>query len=156
VTAQFELRPAREEDRDALFALHRLTMRDVIARTWGWDEAWQRAHFDARFDPSRVSVVLSGGREAGVLWLESRPGEIYVAEIQIAPEMQGRGLGSALLAGVIAAAAAGGTCVTLQVLEVNQGARRLYERLGFYVTGENDRHLQMRHDAGRAREGPGL
>src|SRR6187551_2786757 len=102
-------------------------MRDVIARTWGWDESWQRAHFDARFDPSRVMVVTAAGRDAGMLWLEMRPAEIYVAELQIAPEMQGRGLGSAVLGGVITAAAARGTCVTLQVLEGNEGARRLYE-----------------------------
>jgi ribosomal protein S18 acetylase RimI-like enzyme len=150
--AKFELRPAREEDRDSLFALHRVTMRDVIARTWGWDESWQRAHFDARYDPSHVSVVTSGGRDAGMLWLENRPSEIYVAELQIAPDMQGRGIGSAVLGGVIAAAAARGACVTLQVLEANEGARRLYQRLGFYVTGEYDRHILMRHDAGRARK----
>lgn len=155
VTVEFELRRARESDRDPLFALHRVTMRDVIARTWGWDEAWQRAHFDARFDPTRVSIVTSAGRDAGVLWLESRPGEIYIAEIQIIPEMQGRGLGSAVLGGVIAAAAARGACVTLQVLEINEGARRLYERLGFYVTGNTDRHVQMRHDAGGAAKAPG-
>ena len=155
MTVEFELRPARESDRDPLFALHRVTMRDVIARTWGWDEAWQRAHFDARFDPAHVSIVIAAGRDAGVLWLESRPAEIYVAEIQIAPEMQGRGLGSAVLGGVIAAAAARGACVTLQVLEINEGARRLYERLSFYVTGENDRHVQMRHDAGRDPEPSG-
>jgi ribosomal protein S18 acetylase RimI-like enzyme len=149
--AQFELRPAREEDRDPLFALHRLTMHDVIARTWGWDESWQRAHFDARYDPARVSIVISDGREAGMLWLESRPSEIYVAELQIAPEMQGRGIGSAVLGGVIAAASDRGVSVTLQVLETNEGARRLYQRLGFYVTSEYDRHILMRHDSGRPR-----
>jgi ribosomal protein S18 acetylase RimI-like enzyme len=152
VTVEFGLRPAREEDRNSLFALHRLTMRDVIARTWGWDEGWQRAHFDARFNPARISVVTAAGRDAGMLWLEIRPAEIYVAELQIAPEMQGRGLGSAVLGGVIASAAARASCVTLQVLEINEGARRLYQRLGFYVTGRSDRHVQMRHDAGRPRK----
>jgi ribosomal protein S18 acetylase RimI-like enzyme len=155
VTVQFELRPAREVDREPLYALHCATMRDVITRTWGWDEAWQRAHFDGRFDPSKLSIVSAGGRDVGVLSLETRPGELYVAELEIAPESQGRGLGSAVLGGVVAAAAARGACVTLQVLDLNVRARQLYERLGFYVTGETDHHVQMRHDAGQRREGPG-
>ena len=151
---EFELRPGRESDREPLYALHCATMRDVITRTWGWDEAWQRDHFDGRFDPSKVSVVSVGGRDVGAhVAGRPRPGEIYVAELQIAPEMQGRGLGSAVLSGVVAAAAARGACVTLQVLDLNVRARRLYERLGFYATGDTarhvtDRHVQMRHDAG--------
>jgi ribosomal protein S18 acetylase RimI-like enzyme len=123
-------------------------MRDVITRTWGWDESWQRAHFDAHFDPAQVSVVCVGGREVGVLRLEARPGELYVAELQIAPDMQGRGLGSAVVRGVVEEAAARGACVTLQVIDVNTRARLLYERLGFHVTGRRERHFQMRHAAG--------
>ena len=77
----FELRPAQASDREFLFALHRATMRDVIERTWGsWDEPWQRAHFEARFAPSGISVVLVGGREAGALWLERRKGELPVLQ----------------------------------------------------------------------------
>lgn len=156
MTVEFELRPGRESDREPLYALHCATMRDVIVRTWGWDEAWQRDHFDGRFDPSHVSIVSVDGRDVGALWLDTRPGELYVAELQIAPEMQGRGLGSAVLNGVVATAVTRGACVTLQVLDLNVRARRLYERLGFYVTGDRDRyvtdrHVQMRHDAGRPR-----
>jgi ribosomal protein S18 acetylase RimI-like enzyme len=150
-TFEIVLRPARERDREALYALHRATMHDVVARTWGWDEIWQRAHFDGRFDPSRLSVITANGRDVGALALESRPGEIYIAALEIAPEMQGRGLGSAVLGRVLDDASALGSCVTLQVLDLNAGARRLYERLGFYATGTSDRHVQMRHDAGRAR-----
>jgi len=147
----FELRPAQASDREFLFALHRATMRDVIERTWGsWDEPWQRAHFEARFAPSGISVVLVGGREAGALWLERRKGELYVAEIQVAPEFQGGGLGTALMRTVMAEAAARGVPVTLQVLKANLGARRLYDRLGFHATGEADPHVRMRHEGGTA------
>jgi ribosomal protein S18 acetylase RimI-like enzyme len=37
--------------------------------------------------------------------------------------------------------------VTLQVLKVNP-ARRLYERLGFRVTGETPTHFLMLHEHG--------
>jgi ribosomal protein S18 acetylase RimI-like enzyme len=142
----FELRPATAADRDLLWGLHRAAMREVVERAWGWDEPWQRAHFHARFDPAAFSVIVAGGREVGALRLERRACELYLADIQIAPEEQGRGLGSAVLRHVIAEADGLAAAVTLQVLKVNVRARRLYERLGFYVTGEVDPHVLMRHD----------
>jgi len=146
----FELRPATAGDRDRLYALHRAAMRDVVDRTWGWDEPWQHAHFNARFDPAAFSLIVAGGREVGALCVQERAGELYVADVQIAPAEQGRGLGTAVLLGVIARAATTGAAVTLQVLKANVRAQRLYERLGFYVTGEVDVHVRMRHDAGTA------
>src|SRR5438067_4721946 len=111
-------------------------MRDAIERTWGiWDEPWQRAYFEARFDPKAISVITLDGADVGVLWVERRPAELYIAEIEVAPEFQGRGVGTAVLADVLARARAEALPVTLQVLQANAGAGRLYERLGFRVTG---------------------
>ncbi|PYQ49201.1 MAG: hypothetical protein DMF78_18990 [Acidobacteria bacterium] len=147
---RFELRPATAADRDRLYALHRAAMRDVVDRTWGWDEPWQHAHFNARFDPAAFSLIVAGGREVGALCVQERAGELYVAAVEVAPEEQGRGLGTAVLRDVIARAATIGAAVTLQVLKANVRAQRLYERLGFYATGEVDVHVRMRHDAGAA------
>jgi len=146
VPITFELRPARDGDREWLYALHCASMRDVVERTWGWDEAWQRAHFDSRFAPAGISVITVGGRDVGILSLQARPAELYVAALEIAPEMQGRGLGTAVMRRVLGEGASRGLPVTLQVLKANEGARRLYERLGFQVSGEVERHLRMRHD----------
>jgi ribosomal protein S18 acetylase RimI-like enzyme len=145
VTNAFELRPARDGDREWLYALHCAAMRDVVERTWGWDEAWQRAHFDSRFAPAGISVITEAARDVGALSLQARPSELYVAALEIAPEMQGRGLGTAVMRWVLAEAASRGVPATLQVLQANAGARRLYERLGFQVTGQVERHLRMRH-----------
>ena len=146
--ADFLLRPATAADREWLYALHCATMRDVIERTWGWDETWQRAHFESRFSPAGVSIVVVAGRDVGVVIVQARPAEVYVAEIEIAPEMQGRGLGTAVMRQVLVDAAARGLPVTLQVLEANAGARRLYERLGFQAIGQAERHVRMRHPGG--------
>lgn len=147
---QFELRPAVAADRDRLFALHAAAMRDVVERTWGsWEEAWQRAHFGSRFDPAAFAFIVVGGRDVGLVSLQERAGELYVDNVQIAPEEQGRGIGTAVMRSVLARAAALGSAVTLQVLKTNVRARRLYERLGFYATGEDDVHVRMRHDTGK-------
>jgi hypothetical protein len=53
----FATRPPTERDRDPLYALHCVTMRAVLDRTWGWDEARQAAEFDRRFGQHRVSVI---------------------------------------------------------------------------------------------------
>ena len=147
---QFELRPATDGDREFLYALHRAAMYESVARTWGWDEAWQRARFDAHFDPRAVQVIRAGGREVGAVRLEERGAELYVAGLAVAPEAQGRGLGTAVLQGLLARAAARRVPVTLQVLKTNPGARRLYERLGFRADGETATHVRLRHDG----EGP--
>jgi ribosomal protein S18 acetylase RimI-like enzyme len=41
---------------------------------------------------------------------------------------------------------AGPSPVTLQVLKTNPRARKLYERLGFHVTGRSGTHDFMRRD----------
>jgi ribosomal protein S18 acetylase RimI-like enzyme len=145
---QFELRPAGPADRDRLFALHRAAMREVVERAWGWEEAEQRARFNARFDPAGVAFIVVGGREVGLLSVNHRPGELYVENVQIVPEEQNRGIGTAVMRSVLARAASLRSAVTLQVLKANVRARQLYERLGFYATGEDGVHVRMRHAAG--------
>ena len=83
--ATLDLRPASERDREFLYALHCSTMRDVIEQTWGWNEAWQRADFQKRFDAYTVSIIEAGSRSVGSLWLEQKPDSLYIHELQVAP-----------------------------------------------------------------------
>src|SRR5882757_5443639 len=55
--------------------------------------------------------------------------EIFLGLIELAPEYQGRGIGSRLIRELIDGA--GGKRVTLSVLGVNDRAYQLYRRLGF-------------------------
>jgi ribosomal protein S18 acetylase RimI-like enzyme len=142
---KFELRTATKADHDFLFALHSATMSRYIDRTWGWDEAWQLAQFDLHFEPGEHQLIIVAGEPAGVLQVEERPRELFVASIQILPGMQSQGIGSAVLREVMKRARDSGRPTTLQVLTVNTRARDLYERLGFRVVGENLPHLCMRY-----------
>jgi hypothetical protein len=40
-----------------LYELHRLALGPYIEQTWGWDENWQRDHFDRAF-PDISSLAL--------------------------------------------------------------------------------------------------
>jgi ribosomal protein S18 acetylase RimI-like enzyme len=141
---EYRLRPASETDKDFLYSLHGATMRDVVEKTWGWDEGWQRHDFERRFKEQDVSIIVAANRDAGGLWLESSPEVLYIADIQVLPELQCRGIGTAVLKGLIAEASMRGVPVELSVLVANPRARRLYERLGFRVTAEASPFVRMR------------
>ena len=147
MTAKVTTRPAAEGDREFLSALHRATMRDVIEQTWGWDEAWQLAELDRRFDLYDVSVIEAGSRAVGGLWLEERPDSLYIHDLAIAPESQGGGVGTAVIERLIEQGAGRGRAVALSVLDANPRARALYERLGFSVTAVEPPFVRMRRDA---------
>jgi ribosomal protein S18 acetylase RimI-like enzyme len=141
--AAYTLRPARDGDWLALYRLHREAMGPHVEATWGpWDERQQWQLFLGRVAAGKMRVVEVAGMMAGLLELSERPDALFVDNIALAPGFRGRGLGSDLLRSVMDAAAARGLGVQLQVLRVNP-ARRLYERLGFRVTGETGTHYQM-------------
>jgi hypothetical protein len=90
----YTLRPATTDDYAFLEALHTATMRDVVTQVWGWDAAIQRALFRRDFDPSSSQIVVVDGADAGVVSLQKRDDAWFLANIQIAPAHQTRGLGA--------------------------------------------------------------
>jgi ribosomal protein S18 acetylase RimI-like enzyme len=141
------LRRASAADRDFLYNLHRTAMRDVIEKTWGWDETWQRKDFERRLVSYEVSIIQSDDRAVGSLWLEWKPDSLYIHEIQVLPEFQGKGLGSAVVQHVIELATSRTLPVALSIVPANPHARNLYERLGFEVTSVEPPFIRMRRDA---------
>jgi ribosomal protein S18 acetylase RimI-like enzyme len=79
----------------------------------------------------------------GTITLEKRPTAIFLALIEIHPDYQGRGLGSSLIRDVISDAYGRGLDVELNVLKANPRAKRLYERLGFMITEEQEERYIM-------------
>lgn len=141
----FELRPARAEDADRLFAIHRAAMRGHVAATFGaWDEGDQRSRFDEAFDPARREVIVVGGRAVGFQGVEDAGEHLFLATLELEPDFQSRGIGSALVRRLLAR----GRPIELQVFAVNP-ARRLYERLGFREVGRSATHVRMRAEPAR-------
>ncbi len=137
-------RPALPEDFDFLFRLHEHTMREYVEDTFGpWDETWQVAYFRRHFDPSALQIIQLDGLDVGMLHVQERVEEIFIAGLEVLPEYQRKGIGTAVIRRLTAAARRQAKPVALQVLKTNISARSLYQRLGFGVTGENETHYIM-------------
>lgn len=139
---EYSLRPATTEDRDFLYSLLETTLRGYVEELWGWDDTFQQERFDERFDPDFMEVICIEGKDVGCISLEHRGHELYLAEIELLPEYQNRGVGTSIIRAIMAEANKDGIPVRLQVLH-NNPARRLYERLGFRVFSETPWHYRL-------------
>lgn len=89
---------------------------------------------DVREEESLVALA-PGGAPVGVALLGRRGARAWVAGMGVAPEWRGQGQGEALLRRLLAQASElGAQLVTLEVLDENTTAQRLYVRLGFHET----------------------
>jgi ribosomal protein S18 acetylase RimI-like enzyme len=88
-------------------------------------------------------VILAGGEPAGRLYVARWEDEIRIVDIALLPEYRGRGLGTALLQGLIKEAEAAGKPLSIHV-EMNNPARPLYDRLGFEEAGEFGVYVLMK------------
>ena len=141
----YQLRPATKADYAFLYNLHRDTIQPSVAATWGWDEVWQQAYFAQKFDPTKRQIIVVEGQDIGVVSVEEREGEIYLALIEVATAFQGRGIGTAVIREILHQAQQKNLPTTLHVLKTNEAARRLYERLGFEVTAVEELKYKMQY-----------
>jgi GNAT superfamily N-acetyltransferase len=135
-------RPATPADVPALLALRLSTMTPHLERAGApGDVAAHLARVNYRFEDA---LMLYEGDELAGLFKVTRSGtEWKLVQVQIAPHRQGQGLGGRLVRGLQAQAAEAGCAIELDVLKGNP-ARRLYERCGFLVVGEDALEFRMR------------
>lgn len=142
--AEIGYRDATAADRDWLYELKRVTMKDYVTETFGWDESFQRHRFEEDFDPKRGRIIQIDGEDGGFLDVDEKPDHVALNRIELLPRFQRQGIGSRVVRAVIGDAARSNKPVILQVLRVNP-ALALYERLGFRAYGETRTHYKMSH-----------
>ena len=153
------LRPVRPDDKDFLFQLYASTRAAELAPLdWGETErtVFLRMQFDAqcrdyaaRFPAAGHQLILLDNERAGRIWVARSVEEIRLVDIALLPSACGLGIGTRLLKELIAEAAAAAKPLRLSVPKHNEAARRLYERLGFTLTGEMTTHFRMEHKNSR-------
>jgi ribosomal protein S18 acetylase RimI-like enzyme len=151
-----DLQPSEPGDRSSLLAVYESTRTEELAAVpWSEDEkaAFIASQFEAQdtyyrqtYPSADFLVVLADGRRIGRLYLTRIDDELRVIDIALLPDHRGRGIGSSLLASIIALAEREGLAVTLHVEPWNP-AKRLYERLGFVSEGLRGIYEFMRRPA---------
>jgi GNAT superfamily N-acetyltransferase len=112
--------------------LRATVMRPDLERLGRFDEHRVRQRLRDSFSPRHTSVIVSDGAFAGCVTLRPAGDGQWLEHFYLAPGLQGRGLGSAVLRTLLDRIDAEGALVRLNVLH-GSAARRLYERHGFTV-----------------------
>ncbi|MFJ8844163.1 GNAT family N-acetyltransferase [Streptomyces cyaneofuscatus] len=132
----WELRPATPDDVEAIAELRALVMRPDLERLGRYDEHRVRQRLRDAYMPAHTSVLEAGDGFAGCVTLRPADDCWWLENFLLSPGLQGHGIGSALLRGLLDRADAERVTVRLNVLQ-GSAARRLYERHGFALERED-------------------
>lgn len=142
-TAMPASRPAGPRDRPFAEGLYLEVMKPLLVALGEWDEPTVIRRFREGYRREEVRLILDG-HDAPVGWLQvtEQPDALMLSQIHLIPAARGRGIGTALLRDLLARGTRESRPVILWVLR-NNPARRLYERLGFRLVGQEAYKLKM-------------
>ncbi len=91
-----------------------------------------------------ISVIEVDNERAGRLRITRTSDYFELSGIQLLPDVQRHGIGTAIIEDLKAQAAADGVPLDLSVEKDNPNARKLYERLGFVQVSETEDEFKLR------------
>ena len=144
------LREATPEDESLLFEVYVSTRIDELAET-GWDDEQKRAFIRMQFIARERTypradnrIILLNGRPIGRILVKRDDAAIRLNDIALLTECRNAGIGSRLIQDLMNEATSAGKPITLHVL-ASSPAARLYERLGFCRSGDDESaYLEMK------------
>ena len=131
------MEPAVAADAEALAAIRVAAMRESLERIGRFDPRRARDRFLSGFDPALTRHVLLDGRRVGFVVVRAQDDGLLLDHLYVAPQAQGRGVGAAVMAGVLADADARGLPVRVGALRESD-ANRFYARHGFELVEEGE------------------
>ena len=146
------LRPAQPEDEPFLFEVYASTCADEMALVpWPTEQKYaflqmqfnvQRQSYTQQFPAAQWSIILRDAESLGRLIVNRADGTIHLIDIALLPEYRNAGIGTLLIQNLLEEAAQSNMPVQLHV-DKNNRARRLYNRLGFQITGDTGMYFPM-------------
>ncbi|MEU2112696.1 GNAT family N-acetyltransferase [Streptomyces sp. NPDC019507] len=134
--ADWKIRPASVADVEVVAELRAVVLRPDLERLGRYDEWRVRQRLRDGFAAAHTWVIEVGDAFAGCVSLRPAGDGHWLEHFYLAPRLQGRGIGAAVLQGLLEACDRDGVRVRLNVLQ-GSAARRLYERHGFVLESED-------------------
>ena len=142
---QILLRPGCAHDFDYCKRLYFAGMERIIQEL-KLDLASQAISFRKHWDWKQVRVITLNDRDIGWLQCATKGDAIFLAQLFVDTPFQLQGIGTGVMHEIIAEAASAGLAMTLGVVKTNP-ALRLYQRLGFRTTHEDEHKFYMRRES---------
>ncbi|MDB4992317.1 MAG: uncharacterized protein JWL75_562 [Parcubacteria group bacterium] len=139
------LRQATKDDLSFLFTVLTEAMKPVVKilnPDKVFDQEDERKKHEAEFVPEQIEVIQYENKDVGRLRVVRTDESIYIGGIQILPEYQGKGIGTAIFTNLIQESEQSGLPIALKVHDVNEQALNFYRNLGF-IPGEKVKDQTM-------------
>ncbi|MEU8209635.1 GNAT family N-acetyltransferase [Micromonospora sp. NPDC049044] len=134
--ADWTMRPASVADVEAVAELRAVALRADLERLGRYDDKRVRQRLRDGFAAAYTWVVEVDGAFAGCVALRPDEDAHWLEHFYLVPQLQGSGIGTAVLRELLDRCDSDGTLVQLNVLR-GSPARRLYERHGFTLDTED-------------------
>ncbi len=147
--SKYKLRTAQQKDLNFLFDVSTkamLPVRRVNRPDFEPNLEEEFKEYAKKFVPQKIQVIQFAKKDVGRLRVVRTSDEIYLGGIQILPEYQDKGIGSAILKDLLEESDRLKLPIKLEVAKVNTRGERFYRRLGFEKVAQKGTDWIMRYD----------
>jgi GNAT superfamily N-acetyltransferase len=138
------LRPATPVDFDYCANVYFSGMGRIIQEL-KLDLAAQATSLRQEWESTQVRIIVSDSVDVGWLQIIPHADALFLAQFFVEGPFQGHGIGTEVMERLIGEGTRAGQAIALSVVKTNP-ALRLYQRLGFGITHEDDRKFYMRRE----------
>jgi ribosomal protein S18 acetylase RimI-like enzyme len=103
----------------------------------------QRQDWEHRYPTAEHEVILRDGEPVGRLWVAWPPSECRIVDLALLPDARRAGLGTAVVAEILARADEAGVPVRLSVHQDNAAGLAFWERFGFAVVAADEMYAAL-------------
>jgi GNAT superfamily N-acetyltransferase len=139
------LRAACNEDFVFARSVYFETMRWIVERLFGWDEAREEKNFAEFFKLDEVRIITADAQDVGWIQEQVDSTSINIGSFYVMPVMQRHGIGTQVLQILVAQARNQSKAITLAVVKMNP-ALHFYEKHGFQTIKQDEHKFYMRAD----------
>ena len=128
----YSILQAKIQDLDIIFKIKKNALSEYLELLWGWNEEAQYEFHKEHFNPNNFLIIQISNESIGYLEIQPKSDYIFLSNLMISKEFQGRGIGKAILNNLLKTHPK----IELEVLKVNFKAKCFYEDLGFVIFEE--------------------